>query len=245
MDECERPILTAAVMGDIRRQAMIDRLVVELDAESAGVPLDVVVDGERNGCWETARRAWELTNPAAAEWRLIIQDDAMPCPGFWGHVFAALAALPDQARIVSFFGIYSPSTPVGESVREVLASGGHWVRFDACDTGLCMAIRSADVADMLQFAAQHIHPRCVIDDYHYSMWCRARRHEGWFAVPSLVEHIGDQSLLFGEDFNLPIRRASYLVGQADIGTAIDWTAGIWSAPWWHLAHEARYAEFWI
>lgn len=181
-----------------------------------GVVFDPEPDGERNP-WRCAREAWRRT-PEDCTHRLVIQEDALPCPRFVHHARLALSAWPD--RITAFYlGTNATLTwramlvACGRCAAWVEGSRASWV------PGVAIAIPAHLVPSLYDYDDG---TRPVADDDVYGRWCRSYGLP-WFAtIPSLVDHNDDAPSLMSNPYSTGRRVAACPIGATDPGL-IDWS----------------------
>lgn len=201
---------------------------------AAEVPGAVLVADPDPDCgvpspWRTYRRALEET-PAEATHRLVLQDDAIVCPGFLPAAHAAIAARPN--RMIAFY-VGGNARPVASDVRAAARRRAPWVElrnmtwcpavalaWPAPLIGECLAFVDAQVSWPLSFTMRGCDDEII---------GRFLGHAGVTAiatVPSLVDHPDDVPSLIrkrhrgGRD---PGRVAACWIGDCD-PASIDWTA---------------------
>lgn len=184
--------LSVSIMAHPDRRAQVralqERLIV-----SAPVGWDNEGNAGRDPdrIWRTARRAWELYNPAAA-WHLLLQDDAVIPVGF---LAAACRAL-DHVRcpsVVSFYtGSGRPLSPQWDRVAaRADAAGASWIIGPRVMWGVALAVPTHLIPEMLAACDRFY---AVPDDMRVGRWMKRSRLEAWFSWPSLVNHPDEGSL---------------------------------------------------
>lgn len=219
-----------AFMTHPARAQMFFDLTVKLGfgetRDLAGLPVSevqIALDTDGDGCWPTARAAWArgLNNPPH-HWHMVMQDDAEPCAHFLHLAAAALAAAPLEAKAVSFFWRASSD----QEDRAARHSPAPWIRMRTCQTGVCVAMRSGDIKPWLAWVDARVQAKCPSYDQRLSMWLWHRRYEAWFTMPSLVDHIGEHSLM-GHD--MPGRRATVFADHR-LDAGFPWACGEYAPP---------------
>lgn len=170
---------------DTARQRNSIRLSQTLD--SMGITNERVRAKQDESLWETAQRAWRQT-PATATHRLLFPDDVDIVDNFGRLATDALAERPKSP--VSFFLLHS------DIVAEARERGVSWATTGgAWGQAICLPTEYID--QMLTWCDESVKPDVTHDDVTVSVWAMYDLDEQfWNTVPSLVEHIGaDDSLL--------------------------------------------------
>ncbi|MFW6091097.1 MAG: hypothetical protein ACODAF_04430 [Actinomycetota bacterium] len=207
--------LSAAVMAHPARRPQVEQLLDRLDR-------DVPVAWARNARpstrprdrWDTGRRAWQAHDPAA-DWHLVLQDDALPVPDLLAGLEAALPALPPRSICSPYFGV-----PGAEHERMLRAlqraeeRPGPWLRERAMHWGVAIAAPVESIPDMLAWCARNaVAPKPY--DTRLMLFYRKRRYPCFFTWPSLVSH-GDAPSLLGHRDG---RRAHTFTGESALAWA--------------------------
>lgn len=178
-----------AVMGHPRRQRQAHALAWALGATLC---LDEDGDGE-NATGDLAWETWRNPMAPAAEWHVVVQDDALPVPDIARQAPAALAAAPGP--VVSFYlgTNYPPHTvkPCRNAIDRANTTGSAWITAPALFWGVAVAIRTELVADMLRSVARSKLPY----DQRISHWAGRAGHGIAYTWPSLVDHADGPSLI--------------------------------------------------
>ncbi|MFE1272034.1 hypothetical protein [Streptomyces sp. NPDC058758] len=114
------PLLSTVIMAHPRRRAEAQALVEAHPALAARVVTDPEPEGPPSAL-RTARRAWQAVAPGATH-HLVVQDDALPAPGFAGTVAALAAARPEAS--LSLFTEWGSRT--ANAVRAAALLGHAW-----------------------------------------------------------------------------------------------------------------------
>jgi hypothetical protein len=156
---------------------------------------ELVVDPEPEGvrsCFRTYLECLRRT-PASATHRLIVQDDAIPCPGFRERARALLEERPDE--LVAFF------VPGRTLLRRLLADshkrGESWVRLPPSlnwTPTVALAWPAGLIPDFIDYGERVVAARArrgmatMADDPYVGEWKKKRGHPVSATVPCLVEH---------------------------------------------------------
>lgn len=191
------PNVSAAIMAHPVRadhvadlQARLDRQVPVIWDEDTSPPSN---DRERR--WQTGRRAWQATLTPDAEWGVVIQDDALPCPDLIAGLEQALTHVPDDINIVSpYLGTKRPvQLTYTKMARDARTVGAAWVCSLALSWGVAIACRTSTIQPMLDWCdMQRGKPYDMrVGRYyrdHLNQYC-------WYTWPSLVDHREGPSLI--------------------------------------------------
>lgn len=147
--------------------------------------------GNSDRVWRTARRAWEMFNPAA-DYHVLIQDDAIVCDDFLAGLERALEHVPEESLVCPYLGM-GGMTPARWLVMAARADdqGASWVRANKLMWGVCIVAPTALIPQMLSDCDRRTG---VPDDMRISGWFERRGQECWYTWPSLVDHRNVPSL---------------------------------------------------
>ena len=209
---------SVSIMAHPDRAANVDALRAVM-GEDVPVSWDLegppVRDHER--VWRVARTAWTLHDPAA-DWHLLLQDDAILSPGLPEVLPELLGRLAGGRRLLSLYlGRTRPIPGVWHTLAE-RADREHatWIVGPMIMWGVGIAIPVPLISDMLGHADTQ---RGIPDDMRVGRWGKSRKLEAWHPWPSLVDHPDDGSLT-GHGRGRTARRFA-----ADGGAGIDWSGG--------------------
>lgn len=171
--------LSIVIMAVPEREVLVDALLQRLPRAQ------VVWDGpkgQREGIWPTARKGWELPMGDATH-RLLLQDDAVLCPGFLEAMHEALEAVPDKA--------ISPFV-TGRGLRTAMRSGYRWATVTGLCWGVAHCLPAEQVAGFLEATLDHFFWPPALDpdddDGRLRKWHLSRGEAVWCPLPSLVGH---------------------------------------------------------
>lgn len=209
-------LVSAVVMAHPKRQHLIPYLWDELG--------DVAVVWDQLGDrWHTGRRAMAAFDPAA-EWHLVVQDDAILCRDFLAGAGAVLKHAP--AGPVSFYtGGYSPhAVEVERAVQETKRRGAHYLLMEGPHWGVAVAVPTVLIPEMLRGCEA----LKGVDNYDMRLqrYFTSRGYRCRYTIPSLANHrVGERnpSLVQGRGNSLG-RTAHEWIGDRS-ATEIDWGAG--------------------
>lgn len=201
-----------AVMGHESRRTAAEALATTTEAT-------LHMDDGHLGENANGDRAWAAHDPAA-DWHVVLQDDALPVPGFVDQVHAALTVAP--ATAVSFYvGTSMPFQTVGP-VRYAIdladRTGAAWLESCSLHWGVGVAMPTQSVTDFLAWAQGCDLP---YDERIGAYWRRVQHAPVRYTWPSLVDHADGPTTLEhpdGRPRDLP-RRAYRTGGRDDWATA--------------------------
>jgi len=163
--------IAPVVMGIKARQDAAYKLAQEL-----GCP--VSIDDPPVSPWHNARGCW-LSCPEWATHRLLVNDDALLCPGFLDAAHKAIAAQPD--KIVSFF------TTRPEILRAHDA-GRSWLVYHRSICGVALCLPKAFTSEFVAWCDEYINPDWHSADARLFCWSHATDRPVHYTVPSLAQH---------------------------------------------------------
>lgn len=177
--------------------------------------------------WRTYRHALERT-PEGADWRVVLQDDVLPCRWFRDVLPSSLASRP--GRVLTYYVGGSPA-PCARQVREACARGNSWVELR--DIRWCPALALAWpvelIAPFLAWVDEHRwRPEFRADDEIIGRWMRDAGLRPLASVPSLIDHPDEHPSLIGRRAMGGVdlaRVAACFIDPACDARTIDWTLG--------------------
>lgn len=165
--------------------------------QAIGGDVPVVFD-EKQNVWDTCRRAW-LAHDRAADYSLVIQDDAIVCKDFRKKAIAVLEA-QSKEYMTAFYagGMAKPR------VRHALMRGDDHFVSAMIFNEVALCIPTKHIEEMVKFCDD----RDAVNDHLIQKWLQLRRIKVWYPVPSLVDHRTDtvsiyRSNLEREDADVP------------------------------------------
>lgn len=187
--------LSASIMAHPDRAEHVDRLRRSLGLSHGVTPVHWDDEGPPSGnadrVWRTARAAWLLHDPAA-DWHLLIQDDASPVTDLLPALEKALEHAPQDAVVSAYLGQgrYVPSC-WSEMAARADQKHASWVRTLKLMWGVGIALPTRDIHSMIEFADRRAR---VPDDMRVAGWAERNGREVWYTWPSLVDHLPLESL---------------------------------------------------
>lgn len=175
----------------------------------------IALDGGALGALRNGDNAWSTFDPAA-DWHVVLQDDALPVPGFVDHVRAALTVAPETA-VSLYTGTSAPAHTVGP-VRYATGLADQldaaWLASDTLHWGVAVAMPTRHVPAFLAWAQGCGLP---YDQRIGAYWA----HQGApvrYTWPSLVDHAdGPTTVDHADGRPRDAPRRAYRVG-----TRTDW-----------------------
>lgn len=185
--------LSASIMAHPDRAGQVDAL-----RESLGQLVPVSWDAwgsphrDHDRIWGVARRAWEM-HDQAADWHLLLQDDAIVAPDLLEAITKGLEHVPPQAIVSLYIGTGRPLSWVWQRLgARADSEGASWIVGPRSMWGVALALPTALIGDMIAYGdRQH----GLADDMRVGRWARRQRLEAWFPWPSLVNHPDGDSLV--------------------------------------------------
>lgn len=172
-------------MAHPARREAAERLASDVGA--VGIAFDLTGAGEvANG-----NEAWRLAVAAGVDWAIVLQDDAVPIPGFKEHAETALTAAP--AACVSFYtGTGRPRQDiVRKAVTEADEQNAAWLQHPSLLWGVAVALRADLAAPFLDWEYR----RPLAYDQRLSVYCKETGTRIAYTHPSLTDHADGPTLL--------------------------------------------------
>ena len=141
----------------------------------------------REGVWPPNRRAWSVAaNQHGATHCLVLQDDMSPVPDFWHGVAAAVRARPND--ILCFLC-------ARQDVDRAAADRVSWVSLPDGTWGGTTLMPLVTAIDYLRWVDSNVRPECPSADARVDLYLRTFDLRAFATVPSLVDHVGERSLI--------------------------------------------------
>jgi 5-methylcytosine-specific restriction endonuclease McrA len=175
------PTVAVAVVAHTSRASLANKLAFAVDADK------VVFDDGEIGCTADHLRAigWLMGATRPGGFGVVLEDDAVPVPGFRDQLQAALAVAP--ADLASLYaGTGHPQYIQSRFRQAVLRAGeANWLVASRLHHGVGYAIRNELIGELID----GIDPRKPIDEA-ISNWTARHRHRIAYTWPSLVDPPG-------------------------------------------------------
>lgn len=182
--------LSSSIMAHPDRSREVDELRRTLGLSHGVTPVhwDEQVgppSGNSDRVWRTARGAWSLHDPDA-DWHVLLQDDAVPCPDFLAGLERALAYVPADAVVSPYLGT-GRNVPIRWEAlsRAADTAGTTWARSLKLMWGVCIVLPVKLISEMIAYADRRYG---VPDDMRVAGWAEKTGREIWYTWPSLVDH---------------------------------------------------------
>jgi hypothetical protein len=226
--------ISAAIMAHPDRAGSVAALLNALDR-----PVPVYWDrggppsGNGDRVWSVAREAWRMAEPDA-EYHVLIQDDAVPCPDLLAGLAEALDHVEPGSLVCPYLG-KGPRVPArwGQMARRADAVGAAWVRSTTLMWGVCLAAPVAVIPEMIEWCDRKAR---MPDDMRVGRWFQRAGRDVWYTWPSLVDHRTGPSLTK--------HRATERVAvrhHPGSALAVDWSAPVVTDPMVTLRRGPRSA----
>lgn len=198
-------MITYKIYGMHSRDAMIKNLQTKLDINDN----NVYYDDRPNGglALYTAKKAWLSPIEEGETHRVVFPDDIDVCDNFKEICNEIIKIHPDS--IISFFLWEGREN---NTYLNNLTSPYIYSRF-VIGMGILMPVKYID--DCFSYIKEKYDDN-IADDIGIQKWAVSRQIPIISTIPSLVQHLGDNSLL---DPNNPIRRTIYF----DQNPKVDWS----------------------
>lgn len=183
------------IVGHISRSDEAHALLERLDADV--LKMD---DSDFFSIWDATRRCAEnhirvLTHlhsiaDGPQDWLVIVEDDAIPVPGFRTEASAALRCAPTEL-VCLYLGTGNPSGNIQRGIREAIGTPGPWFTADFFVGAVGWAVRSHLVPDLLK----DIERRDDELPLRVTRWSQKRGILTSYTRPSLVDHLDIDSTI--------------------------------------------------
>lgn len=156
---------------------------------------------QKNGEWDTGKRALEVGINAGGDYHVVLQDDAILPPDFYNHLENALKTVPLKSLISLYTGT---GRPLGQRVTAAVAKAKNvsWLRSDLLYWGVGIAMPTSHIVEVLDFVAD----RTEVYDFRIGWAYMRNRLPVFYTNPSLVDH---------DDAMGSLLKQSALVSRAD------------------------------
>lgn len=195
------------VVAHVNREHLVDKLIREVDVDvirfDDGLP-------SVTGCADNHIRVLtELEKRCAGHrWCVVLEDDALPVPGFREQLKMALAQA-DTQLVGLYLGTGNPSGPtqraIMPAVKAAKASDSHWIVSDWFLSTVGYAVRSTALSGLIKHVSDDGGPiDCRINEWSHTVG------GSWFTQPSLVDHSDETSVIAGPGIPTPLRHAHWV-----------------------------------
>lgn len=150
----------------------------------------LTIDSDMKGCWYNAQIAW--LRRGKLPYHLVLQDDLEIPPNFEIIVNNVIKALPDHV-----ISLYSPRWVTKRKTSNWCVQNGL--------NGQAVLMPTAFVDEWLSWTKIYcvVKPQRIFNSYdnRLSLWLHFNNKVCYFPIPSIVQHIGTDSTLFGTTHN--------------------------------------------
>lgn len=203
--------IARVVVAHRLRLAQAINLTNQLDITRT--PGKCFIDDGFLGEWRNTRRALEWGRQRDVSHVLVLQDDAVPVPGFMDHVHEAVRRRPDDL-ISLYVGTGRPrAAEVLEAVEEARRSHASWLVADGPIWGVGIVWPVHCVNSFLQWGDRWRHR--LPYDQRALAWSQATGRRCYYTWPSLVNHADGPSVIKGRSHQLELVRVAHEVGVPD------------------------------
>lgn len=189
-------------------QAMIEHL----RGEDRDIPIALVEDTQRQGCWPTYRRTLEAAGEAPHH--LVLQDDLGLCRDFVAAVKELIRVRPGN-----LIALYSNA----KSVVAAMLRRESWIEKEGI-CGPAMIWPRELIGEFLAWQDAHIDPGFEFDTVRVTMWLVKTSRKAFATVPSLTQHLGCESSTLG--LNCTSKVATWYIGDERSALDVDWSRGV-------------------
>lgn len=175
----ETQVIRIGVVGHTARQAEAQQLANLVDADVLSI------DDGTLGCEGNHRTVQTALSQLTSTWSVILEDDAVPVPGFRDQLADALIHAPSPL-VSLYLGRLRPDW-AQDKIRTAVAAAqtehADWI----ISTYLYHAVGYAIKTDLLP-SLLHFPPTPLDIDKHITRWAKTYGHVTSYVWPSLVDH---------------------------------------------------------
>lgn len=169
------PAIGIAICTHASRGGRAQRLADAVDADMVGVDMGGL------GAAANHRACWDWLAATDLEWGIVLEDDALPVPGFRAQARAAIASSP--AGVLSFYMGRNRPPHWQDSYAQGIATGKHYLLAPELLHAVGYAIHRDLIDAVREATATTRHFNEAVSD-----WCRATGRKVAYTAPSLVDH---------------------------------------------------------
>jgi hypothetical protein len=160
-----------------------------IEVVPVGVEFDRGSRRDPEGVWPSNKRAWLRTLYAHDVTHcLVLQDDMTPCQDFWTGVKASIDAWPEGTPPI----VYLCNR---QAVDLVIAKGPGWLGLPDGTWGGATLMTPDQVKEFLDWEKLFVAESCPSADARVDLWLRMNGKMAYATVPSLIDHMGQRSLI--------------------------------------------------
>jgi hypothetical protein len=167
-----------AVVAHEKRRALAETLVAQVGASY------VHWDDGTDGCFASHWHTWHTLERIGQGWCVVLEDDAVPVPGFRDQLRHALSVAPSEV-VSLYMGRSRPRAPQ-RAMRELIRNGvdTHWITAHDVFSSVAIAMRAHLIGDMLNAVSAD----CGAMDKAMGRWVQSRFLSVGYTWPSQVDH---------------------------------------------------------
>lgn len=170
---------------------------------------------ERNDEWDTGLRALTHGIKAAADWHIVLQDDAIISETFYLSAVNALQNVPERTLVSFYTGTVRPEpSRVAKAVERAAKNGASWLSGNTLFWGVGIAIPTEQISEVLKHSAR----LNMKYDRRIGYYYQKHGMPVYYTSPSLVDHDYKLGSIIGNDYQGQDRQAH----QYCKGVVRDW-----------------------
>lgn len=191
-------------------QQILERLDKDLKLLSG---FSICDDTDRRGIWWNCKQAWNKYHPRSTH-HLVLQDDMLPCHNFIPALLKLIEIKPTQ--IIHIFAS-------NVAVLTAQSQNKHWYTTPEGSWGGAVMLPRFDFG-WCEWSDQHLRDFSIHnDDTRLDNYALCHQKLLWNTSPSLIEHIGYDKSLIGNN-NASWRMSKLYIGNQD-PLQLDWNLG--------------------
>lgn len=149
------------------------------------------MDNGHLGCESNHTKTWDwmTKHGGAADWQIVLEDDALLCEGFTQQLEQALTVAPTPI-VGLYLGCSTPvhwQIPIGQAIQEADQRQAHWIITHSIINAVGVAIRT----DLLPIQP----PTGKPIDEALAQWCKTQGHTVGYTWPSLIDHKDEEPVI--------------------------------------------------
>lgn len=189
--------ISLSIMGSLSRLKNIKKIQNDL---GAGVPYSL---DDTGNLWENCKSAWRMYSPAA-DFHLVLQDDAVLCPNF----IKELTTVLEPGKVYSLY--FGWRKNYASMVKKEYDKGSKMITLDRLHWGLAVVLPTNLIDEMIMFGDKQQMPKHY-DDTRIKTFLRLKGIPINYTLPSLVDHKHDEVSTITKTLN-GARKAFYFKG---------------------------------
>lgn len=172
----------------VERQKSLTRLVDSLTMTPREV-VDHRIFSDRAPNWIWSEQMWKWATETDATHFLTLQDDAMVCPDFWGHLSRMVGTMHDQ--VIGLESIHPKSSEVE----------GCWYTTRDCLVGVGYVVPMRVLQEFLMWrrTLRKGAFETVTEDTMLGLYCFVNDIPIWHPVPTIIDHDLEIASTYGND----------------------------------------------